>query len=58
MTDDATSGPGSRRTGHPAVDSTLDRLDQLGSAPPAEQVRGLDEVHRLLHDALADQPED
>jgi len=36
----------------------LDRLDQLGSAPPAEQVRGLDEVHRLLHDALADQPED
>lgn len=58
MTEDPTLGLGSGRTGNPAVDQALDRLDQLSSSPPAEQVRGFDEVHRQIHDALADPPED
>ncbi len=58
MTEDAIAGARSRRTGDPAVDSALDRLDQLSSASPAEQVPGFDDVYRRLHDALADPPED
>ncbi|MGI8698257.1 MAG: hypothetical protein ACR2J0_03820 [Mycobacteriales bacterium] len=44
-------------TGEPRVDAALDRLAELGGVPPAERVRGYDEVHRRLADTLADPDE-
>lgn len=44
-------------TGDPTVDSVLGRLVELSECPPEEQVRGYDEVHRRLADAMADLPE-
>ena len=42
------------RTGEPAVDEAIRRLDDLGHEPLERHAAVLDEVHRLLHDALAD----
>ncbi len=39
------------------MDAELDRLAELGGVPPAERVRGYDEVHRRLADMLADPDE-
>ena len=36
-----------------AVDTALERLADLAERPVAEHVEVLDEVHRLLQDALA-----
>ena len=36
-----------------AVDTALERLDDLEERPVAEHVQVFDEVHRLLQDALA-----
>jgi hypothetical protein len=38
---------------HPDVAAALARLEQLDGTPAAEHVEILDEVHRLLQDALA-----
>ncbi len=41
-------------TGEPRVDRALALLRDVDSAPLADHVAAYDEVHRLLHDALAD----
>lgn len=57
MSEEPTAGGPARRTGEPEVDAALERLAELAGASPAEQVRGYDEVHRRLADALADPAE-
>ncbi len=57
MIEEPTAGGESQSTGDPTVDSVLGRLVALSECPPEEQVRGYDEVHRRLADAMADLPE-
>lgn len=57
MSEEAATGGAPTPTGDPRVDAALDRLAELGGLPPAERVRGFDEVHRRLADTLADPDE-
>ena len=41
-------------TGDPRVDAAVARLDGLDDAPTGEHVAVYEDVHRRLHDALAD----
>ncbi len=54
--DDTVEEPFSREhvTGEPRVDRALARLREVEQAPLAGHVAVYDEVHGLLHDALAD----
>lgn len=45
------------RSAEASVDAALRSLARLVDAPPEEQVRGYDEVHRRLADALSDPAE-
>lgn len=59
-TDPADSAPvdpvptSDERTGVPAADSALDRLLDLDAAPLEEHVEIFDDVHRRLHEGLAE----
>lgn len=47
----------SRRPADTGVDAALERLAEIADLPPAERVRGYDEVHGHLVRALADPAE-
>ena len=56
-TSEPRSGPPSS-TGDARIDSTLAALDGLDEAPVHEHAAVIEEVHRSLQDALADEDED
>jgi hypothetical protein len=47
-------GPVSGKTGDPRVDSALAALDELDRMPVHEHAAVVEDVHRSLQDALAD----
>jgi hypothetical protein len=64
MVDQQTADPGEPRSGHPSstgdarIDTALAALDGLDEAAVHEHPAVIEEVHRSLQDALADEDED
>ncbi|WP_326553973.1 hypothetical protein [Micromonospora sp. NBC_01813] len=53
MTEPDVEGTSDGRTGHPAVDATIEAIRNAAGLPPADQIAQYEAAHRTLQETLA-----